>query len=460
MNPFAPDRRLSIVLVAASLLLCAHVRGEHSLAGRVEGLVAPLVATHEFSGAIVLMRRGQVLYQGGFGLANRAAGTAFTPATASDGGSLAKTFTAAGLQWLAQEGRVELDAPVTRYLPEFPHSQTTLRHLISHSNGLPPYYEYFDPYFEPSEIRTTGAMLRVVAREEAAPAFEPGSRFEYSNFAFDLAALVIERVTEQKYEDFLRERFFSRLGMNASFARPARLVDWQGVRTMGYRWRREDWEPVDVFDMEAFLGSSNLYFSALDLARWASANAAGTSLPAAVFAAGQLRPRIDGQPSSITGLSWYCDDTGSRCYYTGDINAFHGFAYWDRKREEAAVFLSNSSLSPWNIIHLQRALVDVLAERSPQADSPVQFERLDELAGAVAGTYVSDTIGTVQISGGSGNPSVRFGAGLSFEAFPVSKEILYVPGPDYWLAFSGGQPPAAVHIRSMFLHGVARRTSQ
>lgn len=110
------------------------------------------------------------LYQRG------AAALAFTPDTPADGGSLAKTFTAAAVWWLAHEGRIDPDAPVIRYLPEFPHPRTSVRHLLSHSNGLPPYYEFFDPHFAPDEVRTTQKMLEVVAREVPVPAFEPGSR--------------------------------------------------------------------------------------------------------------------------------------------------------------------------------------------------------------------------------------------------------------------------------------------
>lgn len=73
-------------------------------------------------------------------------------------------------------------------------------------------------------------MVGVLAQHAPTPSFPPGSRFDYTNFGFDLAALVIERVTGQDYATFLRERFFSRLDMNASFARPARLADWKGVR--------------------------------------------------------------------------------------------------------------------------------------------------------------------------------------------------------------------------------------
>lgn len=266
---------LLVLAAVVSLAGCAPDDREAALARRVEDAVAPLVAAHQFSGAIVLTRGGEVVFRRGYGMANHDAAVPFTPDTPSDGGSLAKTFTAAALQWLAHEGRVDLDAPVSRYLPDFPHAGTTLRHLISHSNGLPPDYAFFDAHFAPTDLRTTEAMLRVLARTQPMPAFPPGSRFEYSNFAWDLAALVIERVTGRPYETVLRERFFSRLSMQASFARPARLADWRGVRTLGYRWHDGRWTLVDVFDFEVFLGASNLYFSAADLGRWASASAGG-----------------------------------------------------------------------------------------------------------------------------------------------------------------------------------------
>lgn len=452
---------LCAAALLASLAGCAPEDRQALLDRRVESAVAPLLAAHEFTGAIVLARGGQEVYRRGYGMANHDVGEAFTPDTPSDGGSLAKTFTAAALQWLAHEGQVDLDAPVSRYLPEFPHAGTTLRHLISHSNGLPPDYTFFDAHFAPTEVRTTEAMLRVLARTQPIPSFPPGSRFEYSNFAWDLAALVIERVTGRPYETVLRERFFSRLSMQASFARPARFADWKGVRTLGYRWQDAGWTLVDVFDLEGFLGASNLYFPASDLARWASANAAGTALPAAVVAAGQQRPIIDGRPSDITGLSWYCDEAAVRCHYTGDINAFHGFAYWDRARNESAAFVSNSSLPPWQIVTLQRALVEALAERPPAADVRPQAQVMtDATWPAVAGTYVGDGIGVLRIIHGAEGFRVRIGDGLTLQAFPVSSDVLFVPGSAHWLAFSGGASPAVVHVRSLYVDATARRAAE
>lgn len=106
-------RLLWLALLVGSGAGCAGANAEQALADRVDAAIAPLVARHEFSGAVVLARGGRVVYQRGFGLANHAAALAFTPDTPADGGSLAKTFTAAGVWWLAHEGRIDADAPVT-----------------------------------------------------------------------------------------------------------------------------------------------------------------------------------------------------------------------------------------------------------------------------------------------------------------------------------------------------------
>lgn len=450
------------ICLAFAAWLCAPLsaRADDALATRVDALLAPLEAAHQFSGAVVLVRDGVVVARRSVGVANRTVGTALTPATPVDGGSLAKTFTAAGIWWLAQEGRLDVDAPVTRYLPEFPHARTTVRQLIAHSNGLPPYYEFFDPDFGKDEVRTTEGLLKVVARRAPMPRFEPGTRFEYSNVGYDTLALVIERVSGQGYEAFVRERFFRPNAMTASFARPARFADWPVVRTIGYRWRNGTWRLYDAYDLEAFLGASNLIFTGDDLARWAAAHAAGRAVPAAVEAIGQQRIPIAGRPSPITGLSWYCDAPGTRCYYTGVNNAFYSFVYWDRARNEAVALVSNSATPPWQMVTLQRSLVDALAGRPVAVPAPLQFEQFDpKRLATLAGSYRVEGLGTVTLRPGNEGLLLRVDDGLEFDMFPVSREVMYVPGPDFFVAFSGGARPARLHIRSMFIDASGARVA-
>jgi len=88
---------LPLILASAFLAGCASISTQPDLEAEVDAVVAPLIAANQFSGAIVLSRNGSVLYQRGFGMANQSAGLAFTAETPTDGASLDKTFTAAGI---------------------------------------------------------------------------------------------------------------------------------------------------------------------------------------------------------------------------------------------------------------------------------------------------------------------------------------------------------------------------
>lgn len=167
--------------VALALLACAAGcigTGEHErLAARVHAVVEPLVEAGEFNGAVALLREGRIIYQRGFGRAAHAGGAAFTPDTPAEAGSLTHTLIAAGIWLLAYDGRLDPDAPVARYLREYPHPVTTVRQLINHTTDL----------------------------------------------GFDVATRVIERVSGMPFEDFLEHRFFSRFGMTNAFLRDSKL---------------------------------------------------------------------------------------------------------------------------------------------------------------------------------------------------------------------------------------------
>ena len=416
---------------------------------RVEAILAPLIARHEFMGAVVLVRHGQVVYARGAGSADVARNIPFTPSTPADGGSLAKTFTAAAVWELVDEGRVALDTVVTAYVPEYPYPGTTVRQLLTHSNGLPPYYEAFDPYFAPGHVRTTTDLLAVVRREMPTPRFPPGERFEYSNLGWDVAALVVERVTGQRIEDFFRQRFFAPLRLTTAFARPGRFADWPGPRTLGYRWKRDGWEVADVYDGEAFIGASNLYLSALDVARWAAAHADGGVMPAAVHEHGQPPSVIAGQVSAISARSWYCDESGARCHYGGTNNAFQSLAYWDRDRREAVAMVSNSGLPARSLIALQRDLVAALAGLPADGPAPEPLPIDSGRLVRLVGRYAWSARDTLVVSGDTTGLRWRIGTGLETDLFVIERAALYLPSLDLHAAATGDSLRPSLHVRSL-----------
>lgn len=425
---------------------------------RVAEVFTRLTAQQPFMGAVAFVRDGRVVHAEGTGMANVGAGLPFTPATPADGGSLAKTLTAAALWTLAHEGRVVMDTAVTAYVPEYPHPGTTVRHLIAHANGLTPDYSQFDTLFAPDDVRTTSALLDAERRLAPRPRFTPGTRFEYSNLGFDVAALVVERVTGRSLAAVLREWFLDPFGMDSTFVRPARLRDWNGTRTLGYRWMDGAWSVVDVFDNEGFAGGSNVYFSTLDLARWAAAHARGVALPRAVRELGAPPSVIDGRPSPITGHSWYCDPTGTRCHYTGVLNAFHSFAHWDRSRGTAVAMMSNVALPPWTMVTLHRDLVAVLEGRAPDTTAAPPFVAVaGGPPGNVAGRYATPNGDTIRVRDAPDGLTLQVGTGLEFNVIPVATDAFYVPALDQVLGFTANGDSLQLHGRSALTNSVARR---
>ena len=427
------------------------------LAERAERVVQAVAQQANFNGAVVLMRDGQVVYERAVGLAQRRPDRRFTTDTPSDGGSLAKTMTAAALWELVAEGRLKLDDPVVRHLPEYPHAQHMVRDLVTHRSGLPD-YDFFDADFKPGQVRNTADLLAVLARRKP-PALAPGVQVEYANLGFDTAALVMERITGQRIGAWWRERYFKRLGMEGTFARPARLADWPVPRSPGYRRKGADWELFDAFDGEAFIGASNVHASARDWARWGDAFAREIVMPKERLDAGLREPMLDsGMDNRLNLLSWYCDSGQQRCHYSGAYNAFYAQVYWDRARREVVALVSNSTLPPWRCAALTRDLADALAGRAPTPEAVKAPVRIDKKALARwAGGYLAPTLGPLTITVANERAFVRVGRGELASLYPAARDVLYAPTLDLWFAFSGSPEAATLHVRSVFLVADAKR---
>ena len=434
------------LIVAALVSACAATPppGEGLAAARADALLSALHARGEFDGAAVIMRDGEVAYARGFGFANAEARARFAPDTPVDGASLAKPVVAAAVLLLAEQGRVDLDAPARRYVSEFPHPETTLRQLLSHSAGLPD-YDAFERLLDAGPV-TTSELLRASAGR-GAPLVDPASPFAYCNLCYDTLALVVERVSGRSFESFARERLLAPAGAGGVFVRPARLAEYDGVRTRGYRRAGGRLEANDALDNEGFYGGGNLYFSARDLAAWTAAWLDTDILPAPVRAAALLPARAGRRPTVMTLGNWYCDAPRRRCWYPGHHQGFHNFGYWDQDRRLSVAFVSNNTLAGPLQPGLARALV-AIAEGREAEGLPVIASPTPKLArSAAVGTYGAGARQPVVVAAEGERLMVRMAEGPAYPLYPVASGMLYAPGLDAWLSFSDLQAGAYSALR-------------
>jgi D-alanyl-D-alanine carboxypeptidase len=178
-------------------------------------------AADHFSGAVLVARNGRPVFARAYGLADREKKIPNTLKTRFRIGSMNKMFTATSVLQLAQEGKLGLDDSVGKYLTDYPNrgiaTKVTIRQLLTHTGGTG---DIFGPDFEKHrlDLRTLQDYIKLYGNR--APQFEPGSRWEYSNYGFILLGAIIEKVSGQSYYDYVREHVYGSAGMTSSGSEP------------------------------------------------------------------------------------------------------------------------------------------------------------------------------------------------------------------------------------------------
>lgn len=168
----------------------------------------------EFSGAALVARRGTILLEKAYGLADTQNNILNTVETRFQIASVSKTLTATAIMLLVERGKLNLQSPISTYLPNLPSawSRVTVEHLLAHTSGIPDYLS-FDEFTDPMNL-TSDEVIRVAGTYPLD--FEPGSEYEYSNSGYVLLGKIIESVSAQTYSDFLRQNIFEPLDMRAT----------------------------------------------------------------------------------------------------------------------------------------------------------------------------------------------------------------------------------------------------
>lgn len=211
----------AVTLKRAFLSLCllgGNARAQQpDLAALADSVFQRWNSTHTPGCAVGISQNGKVLLQRGYGMANLETGTPITPETVFESGSVAKQFTAAAVVLLALEGKLNLDDPVRKYIPELPEYDRpiTIRHLLTHTSGLREWSSLvaWQGWPRGSRAHQQPDLLDVVFRQKALN-YSPGEYYSYTNSGYALALTLIERVSGRSFQEFTRERIFRPLGMD------------------------------------------------------------------------------------------------------------------------------------------------------------------------------------------------------------------------------------------------------
>jgi len=233
---------------------------------RMSEAVERRASSAQFMGAVLVSRGQTTLLDKGYGNANLEWQMPNSSDTRFRLASLTKQFTAAGILLLKERGKIRIEDPISRYLPDAPAawSSITILHLLTHTSGIPD-LTTFEDFSEIVTRPTTPAKLVASLRNKPLD-FPPGTDFRYSNSGYIVLGYVLEKISNQSYADFIRENIFIPLSMqNSGYDSNTQIV---ARRAQGYVQRTGSIAIADYIDMTVPFSAGGLYSTTSDLLRW------------------------------------------------------------------------------------------------------------------------------------------------------------------------------------------------
>lgn len=264
------------------------ITSDAELTAAIGDFVNTLARADLFSGTVFLAKDGRRLYGAAFGQANKDFDVPNALDTKFNLGSMNKMFTSVTIAQLVEQGKLSYDDPLSKFMPDFPNAEAAkkirIKHLLTHTAGLG---SYFNEEFEQSSrarFRTVDDMLKLAKNESLA--FEPGTRWSYSNTGMLVLGKVIEVVTKQDYFDYVREHLSKPAGMINTDA--YQLDEVNKNLAVGYQREFSD-DGTKRFKNNIFMHvirggpAGGGYSTAEDLVRFAEALKSGKLVSAATF---------------------------------------------------------------------------------------------------------------------------------------------------------------------------------
>jgi CubicO group peptidase (beta-lactamase class C family) len=325
----------------------------------VDDLVSAAMLAHAIPGlSLAVVRENELVWSNGYGMADLENFVPAKPITVYRLASVSKPITAVGVMQLVEQGRLELDAPIRRYVPEFPEKPwpVTVRHLLCHQGGIRNWTE--DEFVSTRHYSTLAESLPVFRDDPLV--HEPGTRVTYSSLGYTLLGRAVETASGRSFVEYLRVNVFEPAGMD--WTRPDDVLTIIPNRARGYRLTGGgSLLNSPLSDTSNRLPGGGLVGTAEDIGRFAAAFMAGTLLKPETVELMLTPQRTRDRRSTGFGLGFVVGRRGREreVYHTGGQSRVSTLLYMKPDRRLAVVLLTNLEGIGAPLLDLARQIADL-----------------------------------------------------------------------------------------------------
>ncbi|MBA4849607.1 serine hydrolase domain-containing protein [Emticicia sp. BO119] len=322
-----------ILSIIINICLLANAQKKPSKSKQINTFISTIHRDGQFSGGLLVVEKGRVIYKKGFGYANRETKELFTTATPCYIGSVSKQFTAMGIMILQERRKLSYDESIRSYFPDLPvcMQKVTILHLLHHSGGL----ALFGDFPDMNEKDVFDILLKQQSLH-----FNPGEKFEYCNAGYTLLGMIIEKVSGESLNDFLTKNVFLPVGMKNTYVNSP--ASHNKKRAVGY------YLFGDENNYDTFIGGAASVVSTIDdLYLWDKMLYAPTIISAKTLEKAFERDKLT-NPDEMYGVKGYgfgwfvsLKDGKKIIQHDGGFGGFRSYIERQPLSRNSIIFLSN-----------------------------------------------------------------------------------------------------------------------
>lgn len=354
------------LLFCSLLLLCSPaIFGQSTTSQRLDSLFNKLFKANEPGAAVLVVKNGSIIYKNGFGVEDLNTRKKITTQSLFNVGSISKTFVAYGILNLAKEGKLSLEDNIETYFPAFKNpalaKQVKIYNLLTHTSGLPDNRHPYDDsifYLTAKDAENWAPIMQNDTLE-----FTPGTYWNYSNPAFNGLALIIEKITGEKWQRYITDLIYKPAGMKHSTitdgSHPEKGVTHSYIIDGNGKWAERDYGEEPTF---CAAGNGGVWSSVEELWKYEQAIEHHAFLDSAWINKSRTvypMPNWKDTSAPFMGLSWFIYGDGENKYigHTGSQGGFISDYVWLPGKQIFYVLLCNT---PGPILDIRKAVLDIV----------------------------------------------------------------------------------------------------